>query len=72
MSTVKTTTPVVVAGVPRPNDRRQNEGGRWRKDMRTRQALSRVAVGIGDKGKPLLNRTSSVAGPQMMTESRRG
>lgn len=72
MNTVKTTTPAVVAGVPKPKEWRRIEGGRWRRDMQTRLGLWLVAVGIGGKGKLLLNRASSAADPQMTMGSRRG
>ena len=72
MSTVKITTPVVGVGVLKPKDWRRNEGGRWKRDMQTRQALWLVAVEIGGKGKSLLNKTSSAVDPQTTTESKRG
>lgn len=72
MSTVKTTTPAVVAGVLKPRGWRRNEGGRWRRGTQTRQVLLPVAVGIGGKGKSLLNRASSAVDPQMTMEKMRG
>jgi len=72
MNTGKTTTPAVAAGGLKPKDWRRNEGGRWRRDMQTRQGLWLAVVGIGGKGKPLLNRTSSAADPQMTMGSRKG
>jgi hypothetical protein len=71
MNTVRTTTPVVAAGVPKPKDWRLSEGRRWRRDMRTQQALLLVVVGIGSKAKSL-PRVSNAADPQMMTENWRG
>ena len=72
MSTVKTMIRVVVVGVLKPRDWRRNEGGRWRRDTRTRRALWLVAVEIGGKGKSPLNRASSAADLRMMMENRRG
>jgi len=72
MSIGKTTTPVVAAGAPKPKDWKRNEGGRWRRDMQTRQGLWLVVVEIGSKGKPLLNRISSAVDPQTTMGSRRG
>jgi len=71
-SIVKTMIPAVVAGVLKPKEWRLNEGRKSRRDMQTQQALWLVVVGIGDKGKSLLNRASSAEGPQTMMESRRG
>ena len=72
MSTAKTMILAVVAGVPKPRDWRQSEGGKWSRDMQTQRALWPVAVEIGSKGRSLLNRVSNVADPQTTTESRRG
>lgn len=72
MSTGKTTTPAVAAGALKPKDWRRNEGGRWRRDMQTRQGLWLAVVGIGGKAKPFLNRTSSAVDPQMTMGSGRG
>jgi len=71
-STVKTTILAVAAGALKLKGWRQNEGGRWKRDMQIRQALWLVVVGIGSKGLSSLNRTSSAEDPQTTMESRRG
>jgi len=71
-SIVMTTIPAVVVGVLKPKKRRRIGGRKPRRDMQTRQVLWLAVVGIGGKGKSLLNRTSSAADPQTTMESRRG
>ena len=70
-NTVRIMIPVAVAGVPKPKEWRQSEGGKLRRDTRIRQALLLVAVVIGGKGK-LNPRASSVADLRTMMENRRG